>query len=360
MTRLTAASPGIDDATAVDLLYEMVQIRSESGSEAALARHLVRRMTELGFRARLDAAGNALGELGDPHHPTLMLLGHLDTVQDGPPVRRHGDLLYGRGTVDAKGPLAAMVAAAARAGQHRGLHLVVVGAVDEERDSVGAHQLLAEHHPQAVVIGEPSGVGTVVVGYKGVLRLAYEVTRPQAHTSGPDPTACEVAARFWTAVLGLAADHPGGQREFDQLCPTLVEMNGGAQQARLVVSCRTPLGFDAPAFLADLHQIADGGVVTVLEQTPAIRSSRADPVARALARSVRAHTGEITFKVKLGTSDMNVVGPVWQVPIATYGPGDSRLDHTAQEHIDLREYLLAVRVLTDAIARLAVDLNRRP
>ena len=49
---------------------------------------------------------------------------------------------------------------------------------------------------------------------------------------------------------------------------------------------------------------------------------------------------------------MNIVGPVWNCPIFAYGPGDSALDHTPDEHIDLDEYLRAIRVLTQALSRL--------
>jgi acetylornithine deacetylase/succinyl-diaminopimelate desuccinylase-like protein len=52
-----------------------------------------------------------------------------------------------------------------------------------------------------------------------------------------------------------------------------------------------------------------------------------------------------TFKYKTGTSDMNVVGPVWGQNIVAYGPGDSRLDHTPQEYIRLDEYIHAIEVL---------------
>ena len=51
------------------------------------------------------------------------------------------------------------------------------------------------------------------------------------------------------------------------------------------------------------------------------------------------------FVVKTGTSDMNVVAPVWQCPIVAYGPGDSALDHTPHEHLELDEYWTAVLVL---------------
>ena len=49
---------------------------------------------------------------------------------------------------------------------------------------------------------------------------------------------------------------------------------------------------------------------------------------------------------------MNVVGPGWQCPIVAYGPGDSSLDHTPNEHIRLDEYWQAVVVLESALRRL--------
>jgi LysW-gamma-L-lysine carboxypeptidase len=57
------------------------------------------------------------------------------------------------------------------------------------------------------------------------------------------------------------------------------------------------------------------------------------------------------FTVKTGTSDMNV-GPVWQCPIVAYGPGDSTLDHTPNEQLDLDEYHRAIEVLTAVLRDL--------
>jgi LysW-gamma-L-lysine carboxypeptidase len=55
---------------------------------------------------------------------------------------------------------------------------------------------------------------------------------------------------------------------------------------------------------------------------------------------------------------MNVVAPVWQCPILAYGPGDSVLDHTPNEHIDLVEYHQAIGVLERALGEL-VSTSRR-
>jgi LysW-gamma-L-lysine carboxypeptidase len=66
------------------------------------------------------------------------------------------------------------------------------------------------------------------------------------------------------------------------------------------------------------------------------------------------------FVVKTGTSDMNVVAPVWRCPILAYGPGDSALDHTPDEHLPLDEYWRAVMVLEQALRNLAVAGSRLP
>ena len=63
------------------------------------------------------------------------------------------------------------------------------------------------------------------------------------------------------------------------------------------------------------------------------------------------------FVVKTGTSDMNVVAPVWQCPIVAYGPGDSALDHTPNEHLELDEYWRAVLVLEATLRQLALSLG---
>ena len=78
---------------------------------------------------------------------------------------------------------------------------------------------------------------------------------------------------------------------------------------------------------------------------------------RALLKSVRAAGGAPGFLLKTGTSDMNVVGPAWHCPILAYGPGDSSLDHTPDEHVDLAEYLRAIDVLAGALQQLGATLG---
>ncbi len=86
---------------AVRLLTELLRVYSPSGKEAAVSNILVKEMQKLGFRAKKDAAGNAIGEIGQGE-PTILLCGHMDTVPGKIAVRIENGKLYGRGAVDAK------------------------------------------------------------------------------------------------------------------------------------------------------------------------------------------------------------------------------------------------------------------
>ena len=133
---------------------------------------LVAQMRSLGFHAYIDSAGNAVGELGSGQR-TILLLGHIDTVPGQIAVRQEGHLLYGRGSVDAKGPLAAFTVAAARAGAQPGARILVVGAVEEESaTSKGARHLLDHESPEAVIIGEPSAWNCLTTGYRSSCLLS--------------------------------------------------------------------------------------------------------------------------------------------------------------------------------------------
>ncbi|MDX1813808.1 MAG: M20/M25/M40 family metallo-hydrolase, partial [Candidatus Bathyarchaeia archaeon] len=96
---------------AVDLLTRMTKIYSSSGNEEEISLFLADEMTKMGFHVHRDEVGNVIGEIGDGS-PVVLLCGHMDTVEGEIPVRIEDGQLYGRGSVDAKGPLAAMIVAA--------------------------------------------------------------------------------------------------------------------------------------------------------------------------------------------------------------------------------------------------------
>ncbi len=345
---------------AIGLLQSMLQIPSPSYGEARLAEHLVGVMRELGFTAYTDEAGNAVGEITRGHGPTVMLLGHMDTVPDLIPVRAELGALYGRGAVDAKGPLAAMVCAAAGALNFRG-RIVVVGAVEEETPlSRGAMHIRRTHPcPDALIIGEPSGWQTVVLGYKGKLDLRYQVECPPTHPSNPVSKASELACEAWSALLDLLGPDTG-HGSFDLPGATLVSIRGDLTFAEAELSVRVPPGYDSEGLVAALTERLPQGRLDVLNSVAACRVRRTDPVVRALAAGIQARQARPHMKVKTGTSDMNTLAEQWDIPMATYGPGDGRLDHSDDEHILLADYLRGIDVLTHALLELGEHFGSRP
>jgi len=355
-------------SNAVELLRQAVAIPSLSGQETAVAEFLVAQMQASGYsRAFIDPAGNAVGEMGpaDADH-TLVMLGHMDTVPGQPPVRLAGGKLYGRGSVDAKGPLCTFIAATARVGVLPGWRFVVVGAVEEESaTSKGARfirdRFLAEGVPDACVIGEPSGWDRLTLGYKGRLLVDFHAETTMGHTAGENAVGIgDAAVRWWTGVKTAAATFNATEKgAFAKILPSLRTLNTGSDGLRdwvdAKVGLRLPVGLDIAELREQLTQLAEhcGGAVHFYGYEAAYRGPKNTPLVSAFLPAIRQHGGRPGFKVKTGTSDMNVVGPAWGVPILAYGPGDSRLDHTPQEHVEVVEYLRAVDILATALRRLA-------
>jgi [amino group carrier protein]-lysine/ornithine hydrolase len=344
----------------VGFLEELLSIPSPSGEEAAVAAHLVKAMARLGFQSHVDRAGNAVGAIGDPGAGrTIVLLGHMDTVPGTVPVRRQGDLLYGRGAVDAKGPLAAFVLAAARVRpQLENSQIVVIGAVEEESHGRGARHLAATMAaPDYAIIGEPSDWQGVTLGYKGMLSFRYELLQPGGHSAGEFPGPAEKAVALWNRLVARASAHNDGQSaRFQTLDPALREFrtfgDGLTDGVEMHIGLRLPQGVDAGRLEQEIRGWCNGARLTFYPSDPPFLAEKNTPLVRAMLRAIRAQGGRPRFKVKTGTADMNIVGPAWGCPIVAYGPGDSSLDHSPDEHIDVNEYLQAIDVLATALQTL--------
>ncbi len=340
------------------LLEGLLQLYSPTGLEASAVAYLVEALREGGLETFVDEAGNAVGTCGGGEE-TVLLLGHIDTVPGFIPVARDWDRLAGRGAVDAKGPLAAFAAAAvATQARFKRRRLVVIGAVGEEGDSRGAHYLKHQYRPALTIIGEPSSWERITLGYKGSAWFEYRVGRSLAHTSAQVESACEAAVSYWNRITAWAtARNAGASRVFDQVSPTLRGMrsdsDGFVERAELTFGLRLPPGLGVAEAEDDLRGILDDAALALTDGVPAYRAEKNTPLVRAFLAAIRQAGGAPSFTVKTGTSDMNVVAPVWGTPIVAYGPGDSSLDHTPEEHILISEYLKAIEVLTNVLTTLA-------
>lgn len=341
--------------TSLSLLEGLVSIPSTSGNEAAAVSWLCDRMGALGYSASIDGAGNAIGIRGSGD-TELLLLGHIDTVPGDIPVRVEDGILHGRGAVDAKGPLAAFVAAAARVPLPDGVRVTVIGAVGEETFGSPGATWLCEHYPapDAVIIGEPSGWDGIVLGYKGSLGMTATIRRALTHSAGPEMTAPEAAFRFWLRLTAwLAGQNNGAAQGFETLDGTLRGIDSGHdglhEWATLQAIFRLPPGVESDWLREQVTAFSSDVELSWQHNAEAYRTDKRSPLVAPFMGAIRATGGKPRLKVKTGTSDMNLVGPAWKCPTIAYGPGDAAFDHTPNEQISLAEFERGVDVLSRAI-----------
>jgi LysW-gamma-L-lysine carboxypeptidase len=352
----------IDDE-AVKFLKALVEEPSISGDERAAVSLMVNKMNKLGLSARIDEAGNAVGVREIPGiageiDREIVLLGHIDTVPGEVHVRNEHGKLYGRGSVDAKGPLAAFLFAASRAELHPGTRVVVVGAVEEESaSSKGARYAAQCFHPNACIIGEPSGWDGLTLGYKGRLLIDYFLQQEMGHTAGPQTGVAEQAVEWWNHLLAFLQIYNEGRKGlFNQILPSLREIHTGSDginntiEAR--IGLRLPPGFDRSAFQQEVESWVLKARLTFYGYEPAYQTSRRSQLVTIFNQVFRENNIRPHFKLKTGTSDMNVVGPIWNCPIVAYGPGDSLLDHTPNEHIEIEDFLQSICILSEVLNRI--------
>jgi LysW-gamma-L-lysine carboxypeptidase len=345
-----------------DLLVELVRHYSPSTHESPAVQFLTEWMGNNDFRAHIDEAGNACGERGEPDAPhTLMLLGHIDTVPGQIQVRIQDGKLYGRGSVDAKGSLAAFAQATSKAQIPADWRVVVIGAVEEEvATSKGAYFARDRFSPDFCIIGEPSGADRITLGYKGRLLIDYTLSHPIAHTARPEPTVGALGANFWHKVEQWAEEKNAGiDRYFDQVMASLRTINTGSDHfcdtLHMTMGFRLPPGLTPQEVFDAVSQFAPtGGELRPYSMEQAYQGNRTNALVRGMSAAIRATGGQPGFVLKTGTSDMNVVGVKWACPIIAYGPGDSNLDHTPNEHLPLDEYDLAVSRLRHFITNLSL------
>ncbi|MES3160567.1 MAG: [LysW]-lysine hydrolase [Halorubrum sp.] len=338
------------------LLYDMVSIPSPSGEEAEAAARLVDFFEANGREAWIDAVGNVRA----PANDAVLLTSHVDTVPGDIPVEVKpaaaddavGDpgepVLWGRGSVDATGPLVSMAVAAVQTG------VSFVGVAGEETNSQGARFLVEDRDaPDAVVNGEPSGWDGITLGYRGFLAGTYVNTSESGHSSRPEPNAIQHAIDWWHDVEERFDPTDPDTPVFEQVTTKPVSIDGGLTEDGLAVEATMDVQLRVPPSrtVDEVHELAEGALTTGSVQwkepiPPVMESPRTD-LARAFRVAIRGAGGDVRLIRKTGTSDMNLFAAAWDCPMVTYGPGNSDLDHAPNERLPLSEFDRATAVLAD-------------
>src|ERR1700680_4098523 len=179
---------------AITLTRQLVAIESISGNEAAVGNYLYGELCGVGYRTRrMPVEGerfNIYATSPEKANPDVVFSTHMDTVPPFIPSSEDAGRIYGRGSCDAKGIIAAQVAAAERLRQ-QGIHVGLLFVVGEERDSLGAqvaNEYSANGHgarSRFLINGEPTE-NRLALASKGTLRVEVTANGRMAHSAYPE------------------------------------------------------------------------------------------------------------------------------------------------------------------------------
>ena len=188
---------------------------------------------------------------------------------------------------------------------------------------------------------------------------------------GPRSIVREKAIELWKQIKN-ASSYPSldpSASPYNAVTACLVKLVGGRAtsvvpfEAEMNIDVRIPIQFSTSQVFGQLqkiitkYQAANPKVsvkATVGDTVEPFEVNKASPLVHILASSVRKILNKpATLLHKTGTGDMNILGKAMNLPIVTYGPGDSHLDHTLDEHIEIKEYLASIDVYKETLLRLA-------
>jgi len=354
----------------VKTLERALKLYTPSLREKSLADFLATVCEDLGFRdIHTDDVGNIIATKGSGS-PKIMLCGHMDTVPGRIRVRKEDDYLFGRGSSDAKGPLIAMLFAAASVEENNGT-VTFVGAVDEEGNATGIKNLTS-NKPDVdyAIFGEPSGTKQITIGYKGRIAINMKINvGDSAHASAPwlAKNAIEESSLFVNEIKAKLESGQENKTKGMMLTATITEIKGGLSHNVTPKECdstldiRIPVGTDCKSVEEKISKVVKEiseerqveAFYSIIDETEPFEAEHSSPLVRALTLGILdIEKNRPTLIRKTGTGDMNVIGNKLSIPVVTYGPGDPHAAHTTDERISIDEYLRGIEVLKRTIQHL--------
>ncbi len=387
-SRMGSITAHLDRARTARILCDLVRIRSQNplDGEGEVAGYVARFLRRLGLEVEtpevLPGRPNVIARLrGLDGGPVLAFNTHMDTVPEGNGWTRapfggevvDGDL-YGRGAVDAKGPLAALLAAVegiVRSGARLRGDLLVTAVADEETCSTGARRLCSEIEADLAIVGEPTRL-QVGVAHRGSLRPVIVVTGRTAHSSRPHEGVNAVyravpviqALETYGRALASRPPHPlcGAPSAAVTLVNAGIKENVIPGRCEIVLDRRMVPGEDEERTLAEVGEVLDQiraenpGLEVAVERTiPTTGApSELDPSHPLVGIALEAASLALGAPARLhglsGACDMTHFRAAG-VPCVVMGPGDEAQAHQPDERMSVEQ--LHQGALAYALAAMA-------
>lgn len=173
----------------ISFARQLIDIDSTTGNEGPVGKFLAQELLRLGYEVKVMIAegerANLFATSPQEPNPAVVFSTHMDTVPPFIPSSEDVDRICGRGACDAKGIIAAQLAAAEKLKQE-GIYVGLLFLVGEERDSLGAK--VANEQPNRckfLINGEPTE-NRVATASKGALRVEITATGRMAHSAYPE------------------------------------------------------------------------------------------------------------------------------------------------------------------------------
>ena len=370
---------------AVALARALIQIDSrnptlspDSPGEGDCAKMVAEVLDQWGFTVEIVEATagrpNVVGQMGPRDAPALLLNGHLDVdgiegmVHEPFAAELRGGRIYGRGSADMKGGLAAICASAALGvDSHARAQIVVAAVVDEEYESLGMRALLSSGlKADAAIIAEPTRLA-ICPAHRGFAWFEVSFTGRAAHGSRYD---IGVDAIMHAGLLLAELDAIEQTREQGPTHRLLgrgslhastidggVGMSTYPESCTLTIERRTLPGetselamreiTDACSRVRSSHPAFDARVTLKTAQLPS-DVAEDSPIVKRLVRALESEDMRAPIEGLSAWTDaalLNAAG----IPTVCFGPGDIGLAHAAKEFVPVSEIESATRVLTRVV-----------
>lgn len=325
------------------LTRELIDIPSVTGEEFEVGTSLAELLSRLGYQVALQELSkdrdNIIATTAAP--PVVVLSTHMDTVPPHLPAGEDDEFIYGRGACDAKGIIAAQIAAAEKLRAEGIDQIGLLFTVDEEVTSAGAK--IANEHPLAsssryLINGEPTD-NRLAVGTKGSLQVTIKAQGRAAHSAYPEQGESAIEKLLDVLNEVRKIEWPG-DRSFGETTCNIGVISGGTRANVVPDEAHTTLQI---RLAADAHAVKQ-----LLESAVA---GRATLDYKSVHNPVRllAFDGVEQTIVRFATDIPYLTN--WGTPLLI-GPGSILDAHTDHERVEKRELLRAVDIYADIVRRL--------